>query len=108
MNINAARSDDIKARMTCIGQKSPAILSAHIHLWYMCQPVQQNSFVRSKSYSAVYCHRSGLLLVYASFYTVAPGCFGVMRAFMSSFRAVLGYYTVVKWGFVFLIIFQVL
>ena len=70
-----ARNDDIKARMMCIGQKSPAILSAHIHLWCMCQPVQQNSFVRSKSHSAVYCHRSGLLLF--------------MRAFMLLPRAVL-------------------
>ena len=91
MNINAARSDDIKARMTCIGQKSPAILSAHIHLWCMRQPVQQNSFVRSKSYSAVYCHRSGLFLTYASFYATILGCFGVMRVIMSSVRAVLVY-----------------
>ena len=74
MNINAARSDDIKARMTCIGQKSPAILSAHIHLWYMCQSALQNFSVRSKSHSAVYCHRSGLLLF--------------MRAFMLLPRAV--------------------
>ena len=48
------------------------------------------------------------VVVYASFYAVAPGCFGVMRAFMSSFRAVLGYYTVIKLDFVFSIIFQVL
>ena len=48
------------------------------------------------------------VVVYASFYAVAPGCFGVMRAFISSFRDVLGYYSVIKWDFVFLIIFQVL
>ena len=51
---------------------------------------------------------SGLFLTYASFYAGIRGCFGVMRAFMSSIRAVLVYYAVIKWDFVFLIIFQVL
>lgn len=49
---------DMKARMTCIGHKSPAILSdyAHIlsdyaHILCAHQPIQQNFPVRSKSYS---------------------------------------------------------
>jgi len=56
-----AQSDNIKARMTCIGQESPAVLPACVHILCSQQSIQQNFPVRSKSYSAVYCCHSELL-----------------------------------------------
>lgn len=47
---------EIRARMTCIGQKSPTILSERVHMLCTRQPVQRNFPVRSKSYSAAYSH----------------------------------------------------
>ena len=49
----------IKARMTCIGQRKPAILPEYVHMLCTHQPVQQNFSVRSKSYSAVYFDSRG-------------------------------------------------
>lgn len=46
-----SNSWDMKARMTCIGHKSPAILSDYAHILCAHQPIQQNFPVRSKSYS---------------------------------------------------------
>ena len=94
--------------MTCLGHRSPAILPECVHLSVyasvniteLLSPLQVIQRSLLSSFRDV--------VVYASFYAVAPGCFGVMRAFMSSFRAVLVYYAVIKWGFMFLIIFQVL
>ena len=47
---------EIRARMTWSGQKSPTILSEHVHMLCTRQPVQRNFPVRSKSYSAAYSH----------------------------------------------------
>ena len=59
MNINAARSDDIKARMTCIGQRSLAVLAGAYTTGVCEQTVLQDSFVRYTSYELL-CHRFGL------------------------------------------------
>ena len=54
--------------MTCIGHKSPAILSDYAHILCAHQPIQQNFPVRSKSYSAVYFDSRGYF-VFQNFYS---------------------------------------
>ena len=66
--------------MTCIGQRSPAILPEYVHILCTHQSVQQNFSVRSKSYSAVYFDSRGYF-TFMDFYSTTEAIFYVTAAF---------------------------